>query len=159
MSIWADIWADIWGPIWAGGAAPPASGQAWADGAWADGAWADGAWTQAGNEPVITTLEPPAGAVDVGYTFTFQATGDVPITWTVSVGSVPAGLSLSSAGVLSGTPSGTGTTNFTVQATNAEGSDTLACSLVIGTAATGTGTDRAARSRTAGRGLLRLIGR
>ena len=158
MSIWADIWADIWGPIWAGGAAP-SSGQAWRDGVWAAGAWAEGAWTQAGDVPVITTLEPANGAVNVAYTFTFQATGDVPITWDVSVGSVPAGLTLASTGVLSGTPSGTGTTAFTVRATNAQGTDTLACSLVVGTAATGSGTDRATRSRTAGRGLLRLVGR
>lgn len=133
--------------------------QAWADGALATNSWAEGAWAQEGNVPVITTLEPANGTVGVAYTFTFQATGDVPITWTVSVGAVPTGLSLASNGVLSGTPSGTGTTNFTVQATNAQGSDTLACSLVVGTAATGSGTDRATRSRTAGRGLLRLVGR
>jgi hypothetical protein len=133
--------------------------QAWATGALATNSWAEGAWAQAGNVPVITTLEPPGGAVDVAYSFQFEATGDVPITWTVSVGSVPAGLSLSSSGLLSGTPTGTGTTNFTVQATNTQGNDTLACSLVVGTAATGSGTDRAARSRTQGRGLLRLVGR
>lgn len=109
--------------------------------------------------PTITTLEPAGGAVNVAYTFTFQATGDVPITWDVSVGSVPAGLTLASTGVLSGTPSGTGTTAFTVRATNAQGTDTLACSLVVGTAATGTGSDRAAHSRPGGRGLLRLVGR
>lgn len=133
--------------------------QAWADGALATNSWAEGAWAQTGDLPVITTLEPANGAVDVAYSFTFQATGDVPITWTVSVGAVPTGLSLASNGALTGTPTGTGTTNFTVQATNAQGSDTLACSLVVGTAATGSGTDRAARSRTAGRGLLRLVGR
>lgn len=133
--------------------------QAWADGALATNSWAEGAWAQTGDLPVITTLEPANGAVDVAYSFTFQATGDVPITWTVSAGAVPTGLSLASNGALTGTPTGTGTTNFTVQATNAQGSDTLACSLVVGTAATGSGTDRAARSRTAGRGLLRLVGR
>lgn len=158
MSIWADIWADIWGPIWAGGAAP-SSGQAWRDGVWAVGAWADGAWTQAGDVPVITTLEPANGAVGVDYSFTFEATGDVPITWTVTVGSLPADLSLATNGALTGVPAGTGTTNFTVQAANAQGTDTLACSLVIGTASTGTGADRAAHARPMGRGLLRLVGR
>ena len=133
--------------------------QAWADGALATNSWAEGAWAQTGDLPVITTLEPANGAVDVAYSFTFQATGDVPITWDVSVGAVPTGLSLASNGALTGTPTGTGTTAFTVRATNAQGSDTLACSLVVGTAATGSGTDRATRSRTAGRGLLRLVGR
>ena len=133
--------------------------QAWADGALATNSWAEGVWAQTGDLPVITTLEPANGAVDVAYSFTFQATGDVPITWTVSVGAVPTGLSLATNGALTGTPTGTGTTNFTVQATNAQGADTLACSLVVGTAATGSGTDRAARSRSQGRGLLRLVGR
>ncbi len=133
--------------------------QAWADGALATNSWAEGAWAQVGDLPVITTLEPANGAVDVAYSFTFQATGDVPITWDVSVGAVPTGLSLASNGALTGTPTGTGTTAFTVRATNAQGSDTLACSLVVGTAATGSGTDRAARSRSQGRGLLRLVGR
>lgn len=133
--------------------------QAWAEGALATNSWEEGAWAQVGDVPVITTLEPANGAVNVAYSFTFQATGDVPITWTVSVGAVPTGLSLATNGALTGTPTGTGTTNFTVQATNAQGSDTLACSLVVGTAATGSGTDRATRSRTVGRGLLRLVGR
>lgn len=133
--------------------------QFWADNFWQSSFWAEGFWEQVGDVPVITTLEPANGAVNVAYSFTFQATGDVPITWTVSVGAVPTGLSLASNGALTGTPTGTGTTNFTVQATNAQGSDTLACSLVVGTAATGTGSDRAAHSRPGGRGLLRLVGR
>ena len=133
--------------------------QAWATGALAVNSWAEGAWRQEGALPVITTLEPANGAVNVAYSFMFQATGDVPITWAVTVGTLPTGLSLATNGVLSGTPTGTGTSNFTVEATNTQGSDTLACSLTVGTAATGDGTDRAARSRTQGRGLLRLVGR
>ena len=52
-------------------------------------------------------------------------------TWSVTVGALPGGLSLSSAGVLSGTPSESGAFNFTVQATNAGGSDTQVLTLTI----------------------------
>jgi hypothetical protein len=60
-----------------------------------------------------------------------QASGGVaPYTWAVTVGTLPAGLSLASDGTLSGTPTGTGTSSFTVQATDA-GSDTATRSLSI----------------------------
>jgi hypothetical protein len=53
-----------------------------------------------------------------GYTHTFTATGGVgPWTFT-STGTLPTGLTLSSAGVLSGTPTAAGTYNFTIVATD-----------------------------------------
>jgi hypothetical protein len=109
--------------------------------------------------PTITTTELPGGAQNVAYTYTLAATGDVTITWDISAGALPTGLSLSAAGVISGLPTVLETQNFTVRATNDSGNDTQALTLTIGTAATGTGTDRATRSRTVGRGLLRLVGR
>lgn len=133
--------------------------QAWATGAWAEPAWAEGTWAQVGAAPVITSLEVAAGSVDVPYTFQFRADGDKPITWDVTVGAVPAWASLSSAGLLTGLPNAAATTNFTVRATNAQGTDTLAVALTVGTAATGTGVDRAVRGFRAGRGFLRLVGR
>ena len=58
--------------------------------------------------------------------------GVAPLTWTVSSGSLPAGLTLSSAGVISGNPSGTGTSNFTVLVTDIINStDTQALSLLV----------------------------
>lgn len=69
----------------------------------------------------------PAGVVSAPYApFDFNAllnvTGDPSfdpgsVSWSVSSGSTPAGLVLSSNGVLSGTPSEVGTSTFTVQAT------------------------------------------
>lgn len=109
--------------------------------------------------PTVTTTSLPGGAQNVGYTFTLQATGDVTITWDITVGALPTGLSLSAAGVISGTPTVLETQAFTVRATNASGNDTQALSLTIGTAASGDGSERAGRSRPAGRGLLRLVGR
>ena len=58
----------------------------------------------------------------VAYSQTLTATGGVaPYTWGLTSGSLPAGLTLSSAGVISGTPSGTtGTANFTVSVTDSQ---------------------------------------
>lgn len=44
--------------------------------------------------------------------------GKSPYQWSVSSGSLPAGVSLSTAGVLSGTPTATGTYSFTIAATD-----------------------------------------
>jgi hypothetical protein len=50
------------------------------------------------------------------YNQTLTATGGTgPLTWDVSSGSLPGGLSLSNGGVLSGLPTPTGTFNFTVR--------------------------------------------
>lgn len=67
----------------------------------------------------VTTASPlPPGIQGTPYTQTITATGGVaPYTFSLAPGSaLPAGLSLSSAGVLSGTPSGSGTSTFTVDA-------------------------------------------
>ncbi len=75
--------------------------------------------------PVITgPASPlPAGAVGVPYpSTTFTASGTTPITWSVT-GTLPPGMTLSSAGVYSGTPTTAGTFSFTVNATNSVGSD------------------------------------
>ena len=73
---------------------------------------------------IVTTTSPlPTGTVGVAYSQTLAAGGGTePYTWAISAGSLPAGLSLSSGGVLSGTPTAATTASFTVQAT---GSDAL----------------------------------
>ena len=70
----------------------------------------------------ITTASPlPAGSVGTAYTVQFQATaGTQPYTWSVATGTLPAGLTLSSAtGILSGTPTASGSFGFTIQVTDA----------------------------------------
>jgi hypothetical protein len=76
----------------------------------------------------ITTASLPTEYVNVGYSATLTAAGGVaPYTWSASAG-LPAGLTLSSAGVLSGTVSSSTCTQpscsytFTVTATDASGS-------------------------------------
>jgi large repetitive protein len=66
---------------------------------------------------VITTATLPSGVVSAAYTATLQSSGGVgTITWSVSSGSLPAGLAMSNSGVISGTPTTAGTSSFTVQA-------------------------------------------
>ncbi|MDR2528058.1 MAG: Ig domain-containing protein [Synergistaceae bacterium] len=100
--------------------------------------------------PAITTTSLPNGTVGTLYNQTLAATGATPITWSVSVGSLPAGLSLSG-GVISGTPTTSGALNFTVTAQNGGGSATQALSITINAADDGvnppnTEPDRATRN-------------
>ena len=82
--------------------------------------------------PTITTESLPGGTVGEPYTETIlAATGDASITWSVSNGSLPAGLSLSKDGKITGTPTAAGTSTFTVTATNNIGSDSREFTLKI----------------------------
>ena len=69
--------------------------------------------------PLITSGAPPSGIVGRAYNATFAATGTAPIRWTVTAGTLPAGLTLNAnTGVLSGTPNAQGSFAFTLQAAN-----------------------------------------
>jgi len=63
--------------------------------------------------PTITTTTMPDGFTDTAYTKTLTKTGDAG-TWSVTAGQLPPGLTLSSSGTVSGTPTAGGTYNFTV---------------------------------------------
>ena len=78
---------------------------------------------------------PPAGAVGVDYSYTFTATG-VPSTvaYSLGTGSVPPGLTLSGTGVLSGTPTTSGTYTFEVVASNGVNPDAVrSVTMLVGT--------------------------
>ena len=65
------------------------------------------------------SVVPNATVAQTYSTTTLTATGGAtPYTYAISAGALPAGLSLSSGGVLSGTPTAGGTFNFTVRATD-----------------------------------------
>lgn len=68
--------------------------------------------------PTITSSAPPSGFANEPYSFTFVATGAAPIVWTRTSGTLPPGLTLSTAGVLSGTATAAASFSFTVQADN-----------------------------------------
>ena len=72
---------------------------------------------------VITTASPlPSGTVGLSYSVTLQASGgDGSYAWSLTGGALPAGLALSSGGVLSGTPTTSGAASFTVQAASVGG--------------------------------------
>jgi uncharacterized delta-60 repeat protein/uncharacterized repeat protein (TIGR01451 family) len=83
---------------------------------------------ESGNRAYTLTIDPavavapaalPDGQVGTVYNQMISASGPPgPFTFTVTSGAPPAGLSLSSSGTLSGTPTGAGTASFTVTATN-----------------------------------------
>lgn len=69
----------------------------------------------------VTTKSLPNGTVGTSYNFSLQASfGTSPYTWSIvaNSGTLPAGLSLSSGGVISGTPTASGASTFTVQVTD-----------------------------------------
>jgi uncharacterized repeat protein (TIGR03803 family) len=64
----------------------------------------------------------PAATVGAGYNQALTAVGGTaPYTFAVTAGSLPGGLTLSTAGVLSGTPTAAGPASFTVTATDTTG--------------------------------------
>lgn len=74
--------------------------------------------------PAISFTPPtlPDGTTGVAYSQTFVGSGGTgPYSFGVTVGVLPAGLTLTAAGVLAGTPTTPGTTAFTVRATDANG--------------------------------------
>ncbi len=87
--------------------------------------------------PAPTIVVNPATLADgisaQAYSETLAASGGVgPYGFTVTAGALPAGLTLSSTGNLSGTPTASGTFNFTVTATDANGqTGTRAYTLMI----------------------------
>jgi hypothetical protein len=68
----------------------------------------------------VTTTTLPNAFINVPYSATLSATGGTPpYTWAITAGALPAGLTLSPAGVISGTPPKTGSVSgFTVQVTD-----------------------------------------
>ncbi len=68
----------------------------------------------------VTTTSVPAGTVGTPVSLTFAASGGTPpYTWNAA--GLPPGLALSSAGVLSGSPTTSGTTSFSVAVTDSTG--------------------------------------
>ena len=71
--------------------------------------------------PSFTSGTPPAASINTSYSFNFSASGYPAPTFSVPPTALPPGLSLSSAGALTGSPTQTGTFPFTVTASNGFG--------------------------------------
>jgi alpha-tubulin suppressor-like RCC1 family protein len=99
--------------------------------------------------PSVSTTLLPAGTVGLPYAATLTAAGGVaPYTWSLSGGGLPAGLALSPAGHLSGTPTGAASPTITVVVTDAAGHSgslplvlPVALSVAVGNAAAAWGSN------------------
>lgn len=92
-----------------------------------------------GSPPVITSPSSlVTGTVGTIYpTTTFTATGTAPITWSIPPGggTLPTGMTFTSGGVLSGTPTATASGSITFRAANAYGYADRTLTLTVGAAA------------------------
>ena len=74
--------------------------------------------------PVPLIIDPtplPVAVINVPYSVTIKAAGGVPpYTWGMASGILPPGLTISAGGVISGTPTTLGTTNFKIQVTDVQ---------------------------------------
>ena len=82
--------------------------------------------------PTITTTSLPNGTVGTYYEQKLTADGTEPITWSISNGNLPAGLSLNEdTGEISGTPTAAGSNTFTITAENAYGIKTRELTITV----------------------------
>jgi YVTN family beta-propeller protein len=82
--------------------------------------------------PTHSAGTPPASRTNVSFSFTIPETGSPSITFGLASGSLPPGLTLnSSTGVISGTPTTTGSYTYTITATNGNGTDQITYTQVI----------------------------
>jgi hypothetical protein len=84
----------------------------------------------------VTTSSLPGGFFNTAYSSSVAASGGTtPYTWSITAGTLPGGLTLNAtSGAITGTPTATGTFNFTVQATDASApvqTATKALSIVV----------------------------
>lgn len=85
--------------------------------------------------PAITTASLPEMTVGNTVSQGLAASGSTPLTWSVVSGALPAGVSLSGLGVLSGTPTAAGAYSVTIRAANTAGSNDKTFSGTVASAA------------------------
>lgn len=82
--------------------------------------------------PTITSAAPTGIAYGVAVNHPYTATGSTPITWSVTAGALPTGLSLNAGtGALTGTPTASGAFSWTVTATNTAGTADQAATATV----------------------------
>lgn len=103
-----------------------------------------------GTAPTITTTVLSSLNKDSQTSQTLLGSGTTPLIWSLDSGTLPGGISLSTAGNLYGTPTATGSYDFTVKALNAFGNDTQNFTGSVGSAITPTITLTSLGSITSG---------
>jgi chitinase len=115
---------------------------------------------QAGSAPAVLSASAlSSGTVGRSYGASLGATGAAPLHWALSSGSLPSGLSLSSAGVISGTPMTAGTFTFIVTVGNFAGSAAQSFTITIASslAAISTSDHKQHRQRQVGTEVYHLV--
>ena len=85
-------------------------------------------------KPKLTVTTPSLPDANLSQAYTapaLQASGDTVNSWTLAGGALPAGLTLAANGVISGTPTQSGTFSFNVQANGNGTSDTRGLSIFV----------------------------
>lgn len=80
---------------------------------------------------VIDSSPLPDASINAPYTANLVAKGGTPTGWSLVSGALPAGVTLSPTGVVSGTPTASGEFNFRVRATSANGTDETSFKLFV----------------------------
>jgi len=85
---------------------------------------------------IVSAALLPSGTIGVAYSQTLTAAGGTsPYTWSVTSGTLPAGLALSAAGLITGTPTTAGTSTFLITVSDANSlTATQSFSLTVGSA-------------------------
>ncbi|MFJ3489704.1 ice-binding family protein [Leifsonia aquatica] len=100
--------------------------------------------------PTITSGTPTAATAGTPYSYPVTATGSPAPTYTVTSGSLPAGLTLNgTTGVISGTPTTPGSSTFTITVTNGTAPDTSATYTIETAAAASVGSSASTASGAA----------
>jgi len=85
---------------------------------------ADASGTTVSSSPTIGGSTPPNSSIGNPYTFIVPATGTPALTYSLSAGALPPGLTLNpTTGAITGTPTTTGTFDFTINVSNGIGPD------------------------------------
>ncbi len=93
--------------------------------------WDDISIKMTADAPEIKTSSLDDGFLTVPYEKAFVAAGNLPITWSVGSGKLPAGLTLSEDGILSGIPEELADTTIAIEAKNEFGTDTMDYRIII----------------------------
>lgn len=85
-----------------------------------------------GESPIIQTYpDLPEADLNVPYEISLEAEGSDPLTWALTGGELPDGLTLGASGTISGTPSSKGVYEFSLEARNNTGASSMTFQIIV----------------------------